>query len=115
MAEPEYTVESECETSEEEKSSSASSEVVIGIDIGTSQCSVAVWNGSEVELLKNTRNQPLIRFDVPADNDIPLGEVNYHLSSYDVFPLGEMNYHLSHKHERLSGASILNMKRYRKG
>ncbi|KAB2067495.1 hypothetical protein ES319_A09G230000v1 [Gossypium barbadense] len=96
MAEPEYIVESECGTTEEEKSSSASSEVVIGIDIGTSQCSVAVWNGSEVELLKNTRNQPLIRFDVPVDNDIPLGEVNYHLS---------------HKHERLSGASILNMKR----
>ncbi|KAB2014579.1 hypothetical protein ES319_D09G235400v1 [Gossypium barbadense] len=96
MAEPGYTVESKCETTEEEKSSSASSEVVIGIDIGTSQCSVAVWNGSEVELLKNTRNQPLIRFDVPVDNDIPLGEVNYHLSR---------------KHERLSGASILNMKR----
>ncbi|MBA0768419.1 hypothetical protein Gotri_017221 [Gossypium trilobum] len=96
MAEPEYTVESECETTEEGKSSSASSEVVIGIDIGTSQCSVAVWNGSEVELLKNTRNQPLIRFDVPVGNDIPLGEVNYHLSR---------------KHERLSGASILNMKR----
>ncbi|PPR92411.1 hypothetical protein GOBAR_AA28250 [Gossypium barbadense] len=111
MAEPEYIVESECGTTEEEKSSSASSEVVIGIDIGTSQCSVAVWNGSEVELLKNTRNQPLIRFDVPVDNDIPLGEVNYHLSPYDVFSLGEVNYHLSHKHERLSGASILNMKR----
>ncbi|KAH1089411.1 hypothetical protein J1N35_016668 [Gossypium stocksii] len=59
MAEPAYTVEPDCETTEE-KSSSAFPEIAIGIDIGTSECSVAVWNGSQVELLKNTRNEPLL-------------------------------------------------------
>ncbi|MBA0651621.1 hypothetical protein Goklo_018929 [Gossypium klotzschianum] len=55
----------------EEKSSSAFPEIAIGIDIGTSECSVAVWNGSQVELLKNTRNEPLICSDVPLNDDIP--------------------------------------------
>ncbi|KAK8338380.1 hypothetical protein V6Z11_A09G247700 [Gossypium hirsutum] len=57
MAEVAYTVEPDCETTEE-KSLSAFPEIAIGIDIGTSEFSVAVWNGSQVELLKNTRNKP---------------------------------------------------------
>ncbi|PPD66715.1 hypothetical protein GOBAR_DD36406 [Gossypium barbadense] len=70
MAETAYTMEPDCETTEE-KSSSAFPEIAIGIDIGTSECSVTVWNGSQVELLKNTRNEPLICSDVPLNDDIP--------------------------------------------
>ncbi|MBA0857637.1 hypothetical protein Goshw_014975 [Gossypium schwendimanii] len=70
MAETAYTMEPDCETTEE-KSSSAFPEIAIGIDIGTSECSVAVWNGSQVELLKNTRNELLICSDVPLNDDIP--------------------------------------------
>ncbi|PPR92412.1 hypothetical protein GOBAR_AA28251 [Gossypium barbadense] len=95
MAEVAYTVEPDCETTEE-KSLSAFPEIAIGIDIGTSEFSVAVWNGSQVELLKNTRNKPLICSDVPLNDDIPSVGVSYYLS---------------HEHERFSGASILNMKR----
>ncbi|MBA0801290.1 hypothetical protein Gohar_011664, partial [Gossypium harknessii] len=95
MAETAYTMEPDCETTDE-KSSSAFPEIAIGIDIGTSECSVAVWNGSQVELLKNTRNEPLMCSDVPLNDDIPSVGVSYYLS---------------HEHERLSGASILNMKR----
>ncbi|MBA0651619.1 hypothetical protein Goklo_018928, partial [Gossypium klotzschianum] len=73
MAEPAYTVASDSETTGEEKSSSAFPEIAIGIDIGTSQCSVAVWNGSQVELLKNTRNQKLMRSYVTFKDDIPSG------------------------------------------
>ncbi|TYI12077.1 hypothetical protein ES332_A09G250600v1 [Gossypium tomentosum] len=96
MAEPAYTVASDSETTGEEKSSSAFPEIAIGIDIGTSQCSVAVWNGSQVELLKNTRNQKLMRSYVTFKDDIPSGGVSYQLS---------------HEHEMLSGAVIFNMKR----
>ncbi|KAK9933338.1 hypothetical protein M0R45_020538 [Rubus argutus] len=55
MAEAAYTVASDSETSREEKFSSTFPETTIGIDIGTSQCKVAVWNGSQVEILKNSR------------------------------------------------------------
>ncbi|KAF5465693.1 hypothetical protein F2P56_015673 [Juglans regia] len=96
MAEPEYTVASDSETTGEEKSSSAFPEIAIGIDIGTSQCSVAVWNGSQVELLKNTRNQKVMRSYVTFKDDAPSGGVS--------------NQH-THELEMLSGASIFNMKR----
>ncbi|XP_050240534.1 heat shock 70 kDa protein 8 [Quercus robur] len=96
MAEPAYTVASDSETTGEEKSSSAFPEIAIGIDVGTSKCSVAVWNGSEVELLKNTRNQKMMRSYVNFKDDIPSGGVSNQLS---------------HEHEMLSGAAIFNMKR----
>lgn len=96
MAEPAYTVASDSETTGEEKSSSAFPEIAIGIDVGTSKCSVAVWNGSEVELLKNTRNQKMMRSYVTFKDDIPSGGVSNQLS---------------HEHEMLSGAAIFNMKR----
>lgn len=60
MAEAAYTVASDIETAGEEKSSDFP-EIAIGIDVGTSQCSLAVWNGSAVELLRNTRNQKLMK------------------------------------------------------
>ncbi|XP_011026359.1 PREDICTED: heat shock 70 kDa protein 8-like isoform X2 [Populus euphratica] len=96
MAEPQYTVASDSETTGEEKSSSAFPETAIGIDIGTSQCSVAVWNGSQVELLKNTRNQKLMRSYVTFKDEVPSGGVSNQLS---------------HEYEILSGAAIFNMKR----
>uniref|UniRef100_A0A6N2NJL7 Heat shock 70 kDa protein 8 n=1 Tax=Salix viminalis TaxID=40686 RepID=A0A6N2NJL7_SALVM len=96
MAEPQYTVTSDSETIGEEKSSSAFPETAIGIDFGTSQCSVAVWNGSQVELLKNTRNQKLMRSYVTFKDDVPSGGVSNQLS---------------HEYEMLSGAAIFNMKR----
>lgn len=96
MAEQAYTVASDSENTGEEKSSSTLPEIAIGIDIGTSQCSVAVWNGSQVELLKNTRNQKLMRSYVTFKDDIPSAGVSNQLSN---------------EHEMLSGAAIFNMKR----
>lgn len=96
MAEPAYTVASDSETTGEEKFSSAFPEIAIGIDIGTSQCSVAAWNGSQVEILKNTRNQKMMRSYVTFKDDVPSGGVSNQLS---------------HESEMLSGAAIFNMKR----
>ncbi|KAK4855557.1 hypothetical protein QYF36_008482 [Acer negundo] len=96
MDEPAYTVVSDSETTGEEKSSSAFPEIAIGIDIGTSQCSIAIWNGSQVELLKNTRNQKMMRSYVTFKDEVPSGGVSNQLS---------------HEHEILSGAAIFNMKR----
>ncbi|KAB1214276.1 Heat shock 70 kDa protein 8 [Morella rubra] len=96
MAEPAYTVASDSETTGEEKSSSAFPEIAIGIDIGTSQCSVAAWNGSQVEILKNTRNQKMMRSYVTFKDEVPSGGVSNQLS---------------HESEMLSGAAIFNMKR----
>ncbi|KAK9664779.1 hypothetical protein RND81_14G067700 [Saponaria officinalis] len=95
MAEPAYTVASDSETTGEEKSS-AFPEIAIGIDIGTSQCSVAIWNGSEVELLKNIRNQKIMQSYVSFKDDVPTGGASSQLI---------------HEHEILSGAAIFNMKR----
>ncbi|OWM74255.1 heat shock 70 kDa protein 8 [Punica granatum] len=96
MATPAYTVASDSETTGEEKTSSPFPELAIGIDIGTSQCSVAFWNGSQVELLRNTRNQKLMRSYVTFKDERPAGGVSNQLS---------------HEHEMLSGAAIFNMKR----
>ncbi|RHN53301.1 putative Heat shock protein 70 family [Medicago truncatula] len=93
--EPAYTVASDSETTGEEKSSPLP-EIAIGIDIGTSQCSVAVWNGSEVELLKNKRNQKLMKSFVTFKDEAPSGGVTSQFS---------------HEHEMLFGDTIFNMKR----
>ncbi|KNA11497.1 hypothetical protein SOVF_134690 [Spinacia oleracea] len=95
MAQQAYTVASDSETTGEEKVS-AFPEIAIGIDIGTSQCSVAVWNGSQVELLKNTRNQKIMQSYVSFRDDVPTGGVSSQLA---------------HDHEILSGSAIFNMKR----
>ncbi|WCJ23751.1 Heat shock 70 kDa protein 8 [Euphorbia peplus] len=95
MDEPQYTVASDSETTGEEKSSSFP-ELAVGIDIGTSQCSIAVWNGTQIELLKNTRNQKLMRSYVTFKDDTPSGGVSNQLS---------------HEQEVLSGSAIFNMKR----
>ncbi|KAL2922577.1 Heat shock 70 kDa protein 8 [Bienertia sinuspersici] len=95
MAQPAYTVASDSENTGEERSS-AFTEIAIGIDIGTSQCSVAYWNGSEVELLKNTRNQKIMQSYVSFRDEVPTGGVSSQLA---------------HDHEVLSGATIFNMKR----
>ncbi|KAL0414530.1 UNVERIFIED_CONTAM: Heat shock protein 8 [Sesamum radiatum] len=96
MAEPAYLVASDSETTGEEKSSSPFPDIGIGIDIGTSQCSVAVWSGSQVELVRNTRNQKLMRSYVTFKDEIPAGGVSNQLA---------------HEYEMLSGAAIFNMKR----
>ncbi|MED6182321.1 hypothetical protein PIB30_027431 [Stylosanthes scabra] len=95
MAEPAYIVASDSETTGEDKTSTLP-EIAIGIDIGTSQCSIAVWNGSRVELLKNTRNQKLMRSYVTFKDDIPSGGVTSQLS---------------HEADLFSGATVFNMKR----
>ncbi|WVZ12665.1 hypothetical protein V8G54_017195 [Vigna mungo] len=95
MGEPAYIVTSDSETTGEEKSSTFS-EIAIGIDIGTSQCSVAMWSGSGVELLKNTGNQKTMKSFVTFKGNTPSGGVSSQLSYED---------------EMLSGASIFNMKR----
>lgn len=96
MAEPIYTVASDSETTGEDKTTSTLPEIAVGIDIGTSQCSIAVWNGSQVELLKNTRNQKIMRSYVTFKDDTPSGGVSNELS---------------HEYDMLSGAAIFNMKR----
>lgn len=96
MAEPAYTVASDSETTGEEKSSSPFPEIAVGIDIGTSQCSIAIWRGSQVELLRNTRNQKLMRSYVTFKDEIPAGGVSNQLA---------------HEYEMLSGAAIFNIKR----
>lgn len=96
MDEQEYTVQSDSDTFGEEKSVSAFPETAIGIDIGTSQCRIAVWNGSQIDLLYNTENQRMMRSYVSFKDEVPAAGVNNQLS--DEF-------------EMLSGASIFNMKR----
>ncbi|PIA44885.1 hypothetical protein AQUCO_01700455v1 [Aquilegia coerulea] len=96
MAEPAYTVASDSETTGEDKPSHAYPEIALGIDIGTSQCSVAVWNGSEVEILKNTRNRKMMQSYVTFKNEIPSGGVTDELS---------------HEDELFSGSTIFNIKR----
>ncbi|XP_058747980.1 heat shock 70 kDa protein 8-like [Vicia villosa] len=95
MEEPEYTVASGSETTGEEKSSPLPN-IAVGIDIGTSQCSVAVWKGSQVELLKNQRNRKLMKSYVTFKDEGPSGGVTNHLSN---------------EHEILSGDTIFNIKR----
>ncbi|KAI3694490.1 hypothetical protein L1987_77455 [Smallanthus sonchifolius] len=89
-----YTVASDSDTAREE----TSPEVAIGIDIGTCQCSLAVWSGSQVELIRNTRNQKLMKLYVTFRDESPS-------------PVGGVSNQLSHEYEMLSGASIFNMKR----
>ncbi|GMH08428.1 hypothetical protein Nepgr_010268 [Nepenthes gracilis] len=96
MTEPAYTVVSDSETAGAEKSSSAFPEIAIGIDIGSSQCSLAVWNGSEVEVLRNTRNEKIMQSYVSFKEEVPTGGVSSQLA---------------HEHEMLSGAAIFNIKR----
>lgn len=98
MAEPAaYTVASDSETTGEEKTSSSPfTDIAIGIDIGTSQCSVAFWNGSEIEILKNPRNQKVMRSYVTFKDETPSGGVTNQSS---------------HEHEIVTGAAIFNMKR----
>ncbi|KAI3508989.1 hypothetical protein L1887_24012 [Cichorium endivia] len=91
-----YTVVSDSDTTGEERSSAPFLEIAIGIDIGTSQCSLAVWNGSQVELIRNTRNQKLMKSYVTFRDESPVGGVSNQLS---------------HEYEMLSGASVFNMKR----
>lgn len=96
MEEQAYTVASDSETPGGEKSSLTFPETAIGIDIGTSHCSMAVWNGSQVELLRNTRNEKLMRSYVTFKDDIPSGGVTNQLSQ---------------EYEILSGAAIFNIVR----
>ncbi|XP_021897177.1 heat shock 70 kDa protein 8 [Carica papaya] len=96
MAEPEYTVASDNETSGNEKSFATYPETAIGIDIGTYTSSVAVWNGSQVEILKNARSQRIMRsYVIFKDDDTSSGVSNS----------------FSHELEMLSGAAMFNMKR----
>lgn len=96
MAEQAYTVASDSETTGEDKPTSVYPELAIGIDIGTSQCSIALWNGSEVQLLQNSRNQKMMQSYVTFRDEIPSGGVSAHLS---------------HEDEMLSGSAVFNMKR----
>ncbi|KAK9146663.1 hypothetical protein Sjap_006566 [Stephania japonica] len=61
MAEPEYNMEPDSESEETKPGTPVYRDPALGIDIGTSQCRVAVWNGFGVELLKNARNETAMR------------------------------------------------------
>lgn len=97
MAEPAYTLASDSETTADEKQLPTFPELAIGIDIGTSQCSVAIWNGVFVELLKNTRDQKLMRSYVIFKEEMPSGGVSEELGNDD--------------NEIYSGRAIFNIKR----
>ncbi|KAE8728143.1 primary amine oxidase-like [Hibiscus syriacus] len=68
-----------------------------GIDIGTSQCSVAYWNISVVEILRNGRDEKLMPSFVTFKDKIPSCGVRNTLSL---------------EQEMLSGSSVFNMKRF---
>ncbi|RLN39778.1 heat shock 70 kDa protein 8 [Panicum miliaceum] len=101
MSEQSYTVASDSETTGEDKSQPSFPDVAIGIDIGTSKCSVAVWNGHQVELLKNTRNQKGMRSYVMFKDD--------NLSAGVTGGAARENAH--EERDILSGSAIFNMKR----
>ena len=96
MAEQQYTVASDSEVSYGEQPPPFL-DTALGIDIGTSQCSVATWTGFDVELLTNTRQEK-------------------HLKSYVLFkdslPTGGLNEELPHREEEIfSGSAVFNVKR----
>lgn len=98
MAEPIYTVASDGETTGEDKQQYPFPDLAVGIDIGTSKCSVAIWNGSRVELLRNTRNQKSMRsYVLFKDVEDPSGGISEELPHSD--------------HEIFSGSAVFNMKR----
>ncbi|WOK93050.1 hypothetical protein Cni_G01743 [Canna indica] len=97
MAEQHYTVASDSETTGNDKAQSAFQDLAIGIDVGTSKCSVAVWNGSQVELFRNTRNQKAMRSYVMFSDDTPAGGANKEVTHEE--------------REILSGNAIFNVKR----
>lgn len=97
MAEPIYTVASDSETTGDDKGPSSFPEVALGIDIGTSQCSVAIWNGMRVELLRNTRNEKLMRSYVMFKDEFPSSGANEEL--------------IHDEQEIFSGSAVFNMKR----
>lgn len=101
MAEQFYTVASDSETTGEEKAQQTFPDVAIGIDIGTSKCSVAVWNGHQVELLKNTRSQKGMRSYVMFKDDTLSAGVTG----------GATKEHAHEERDVLSGSAIFNMKR----
>ncbi|XP_006649645.1 heat shock 70 kDa protein 8 [Oryza brachyantha] len=101
MTEQVYTVASDSETTGEEKSQLSFPDVAIGIDIGTSNCSVAVWTGHQVELLKNTRNQKGMRSYVMFKDDTLSAGVTG----------GATREHGHEERDILSGSAIFNMKR----
>ncbi|KAL9161580.1 hypothetical protein ABFS82_07G030800 [Erythranthe guttata] len=95
-----YTVASDSETTttttgEEEKPSPPFPEIAIGIDIGTFQSNVAIWRGSQIELLSNS-----IRSYVTFKDELPATGIttSHHTAGGD------------HR-ELLSGAAIFNIKR----
>uniref|UniRef100_A0ACD5X566 Uncharacterized protein n=1 Tax=Avena sativa TaxID=4498 RepID=A0ACD5X566_AVESA len=101
MAEQFYTVVSDSETTGEDKAEQSFPDVAIGIDIGTSRCSVAVWNGHQVELLKNTRSQKGMRSYVMFKDDTLSAGVTG----------GATKEHAHEERDVLSGSAVFNMKR----
>ncbi|URD85639.1 Hsp70 protein [Musa troglodytarum] len=97
MAEQPYMVASDSETTGDDKSQSAFHDLAIGIEVGTSKCSIAVWNGARVELLRNTRKQKAMRSFVMFKDDMSSG--------------GASNETAYEEKEILSGSAIFNMKR----
>ncbi|KAJ8459607.1 hypothetical protein OPV22_032533 [Ensete ventricosum] len=97
MAEQPYMVASDSETTGDDKSQSAFHDLAIGIEVGTSKCSIAVWNGARVELLRNTRKQKAMRSYVMFKDDTSSG--------------GASNEREYEEKEILSGSAIFNMKR----
>ncbi|KAK8948919.1 Heat shock 70 kDa protein 8 [Platanthera zijinensis] len=97
MADEIYTVAYDSETSADERAKPVPADIAIGIDIGTSKCSFAIWNGAEVEVLQNTQIQSTIPSHVLFKDEMPPEGF-----SYEVPRSGA---------EILSGSDAFNMKR----
>ncbi|KAI4345622.1 hypothetical protein L6164_012724 [Bauhinia variegata] len=76
--------------------SGTSAIIGIGIDIGTSQSSVALWNGYQVEFLKDSVNQSMIESCVTFLDDLPSRGLRRPRTLVD---------------EMIAGNAIFNMKR----
>ncbi|XP_047336280.1 heat shock 70 kDa protein 8 [Impatiens glandulifera] len=91
-----YTVASDSDTTGEEKPTNPFPEIAIGIDIGTSKCSMAIWNGTQVQLITNARNQTAMQSYVTFKDDVPATGVTNQPA---------------HEQELLTGSAVFNVKR----
>lgn len=82
-----YTVASDGENNpgEESQSSLSSLQTAVGIDLGSSFCSVAVWRDSNVEVLSNPRGMRRMPSHVLFKGDIPCSGVSAPISDAELF------------------------------
>lgn len=91
MAEELYTVAYDSETSADERAKPVPTDIAIGIDIGTSKCSFAIWKGAGVELLQNTQNRRTVPSHVLFSDEMPSEGFSYEVprSGAEILSGGE--------------------------